>query len=310
MRNNTAVTEFILLGFSTNQNMHILHSMLFSFIYLWALIGNVLIIMITTLDQHLHTPMYFFLKNLSFLDLCLISVTIPKSIFNSLTHNNTISFLDCVTQVFLVTLLAIAEVFLLTVMSFDRYAAICHPLHYEVIMNMSMCVWMAAVSWVGGSLAAVMHTAGTFSLSFCGSNVVHQFFCDIPHLLAISCSENLMREIVPILISVVLDICCFIFIIISYVYIFCTVKKIPSTEGQSKAYSTCLPHLVVVVLFLSTIFIAHLKPTSKSPSISDLVISVFYTVVPPTLNPIIYSLRNKAMKLALGMLVEGKIIKK
>ncbi|XP_004473078.2 olfactory receptor 14A16-like [Dasypus novemcinctus] len=308
--NLTIVTEFILMGFLPGQNMYILHSVLFSITYLWALMGNVLIILITTLDQHLHTPMYFFLKNLSFLDLCLISIIIPKSIFNSLTHNSSISFLGCVTQVFSAVFSAIAEVFLLTAMSFDRYAAICHPLHYEVIMNMGTCMQMVAVSWLGGGLIAVMHTAGTFSLSFCGSNIVYQFFCDIPQLLAISCSENLMREIVPILITVVLEFCCFIVIVVSYVYIFSTVKKIPSTEGQSKAYSTCLPHLVVVVLFLSTGFTAYLKPTSSSPSIFDLVISVFYTLVPPTLNPIIYSLRNKAMKMTLGMLMEGKLIKK
>ncbi|XP_012380110.1 olfactory receptor 14A16-like [Dasypus novemcinctus] len=309
MKNKTSVTEFILMGFSTNSDMYILHSVLFSFIYLWALMGNGLIIMITTLDQHLHTPMYFFLKNLSFLDLCLISITIPKSIVNSLTHNSSISFFGCVAQVFLVVLSAAAELFLLTVMSFDRYAAICHPLHYEVIMNMGTCTQMVAVSWLGGGLTAVMHTAGTFSLSFCGSNVVHQFFCDIPQLLAISCSEKLIREIVSILITVVVDCFCFIFITVSYIYIFSTVKKIPSTEGQSKAYSTCLPHLGVVVLFLSTGFIGYLKPTSRSPSISDPVISIFYTMVPPTLNPIIYSLRNKPMKLAVVMLIKKKLIK-
>ncbi|XP_004460234.2 olfactory receptor 14A16-like [Dasypus novemcinctus] len=310
MKNKTAVTEFILMGFSTNQNLYILHSGLFAFIYLWALIGNILIIMITTMDQHLHTPMYFFLKNLSILDLCLISTTVPKAIVNALTHSNSISFLGCVMQVFLFVLLAVAELFLLTAMSFDRYAAICHPLHYEVIMNMDTCMHMAAVAWLGGGLTAVMHTAGIFSLSFCGPNVLHQFFCSIPQLLAISCSENLVREIVPIIITVTLDFCCFIFIMVSYIYIFCTVKNVPSTEGQSRAYSTCLPHLVVVVLFLTTGFIAHLKPTSAYPSISDIVISVFYTMVPQTLNPIIYSLRNKAMKTALCMLIEGKLIKK
>ncbi|XP_004479547.2 olfactory receptor 14A16-like [Dasypus novemcinctus] len=309
MTNITVVTEFILMGFPTKHNMHILQSALFSFIYLWALMGNFLINMIITLDQHLHTPMYFFLKNLSFLDLCLISVTIPKSILNSLTQKNSISFLGCVIQVFLFVSLGATEMFLLTMMSFDRYAAICHPLHYEVIMNMDKCKQMAAMSWLGGGLTAVMHTAGTFSFSFCGCNVVHQFFCDIPQLLAISCSENLIREIVPILISVVLGFCCFVFIVISYAYIFSSVKKISSTEGQSKAYSTCLPHLLVVVLFLSTAFTAYLKPTSASPSISDIVISVFYTVVPPTLNPVIYCLRNKAMKMALGMLLGGKLIK-
>uniref|UniRef100_A0A8C8YQA7 Olfactory receptor family 14 subfamily A member 16 n=1 Tax=Prolemur simus TaxID=1328070 RepID=A0A8C8YQA7_PROSS len=297
MTNLTVVTEFILLVFSTNQNMYVLHSVLFSLIYMCALMGNVLIIMITTLDHHLHTPMYFFLKNLSFLDLCLISVMAPKSIANSLINDNSISFFGCVSQVFLLLFSASAELLLLTVMSLDLYAAICHPLHYDIIMNRGTCVQAVAVSWLYGGLIAVMHTAGTFSLSYCRSNMVYQFFCDIPQLLAISCSENLMREIVPIFINVVLDFCCFIFIIITYAYIFSTVKKIPSTEGQSKAYSTCFPQLVVVVLFLSTGFVAYLRPTSGSSFISDVVISVFSTMIPPTLNPIIYSLRNKAMKM-------------
>ncbi|XP_053428784.1 olfactory receptor 14A16 [Nycticebus coucang] len=310
MTNLTVVTEFILMGFSTNPNMHILHSVLFLLIYLCALVGNVLIIIITTLDHHLHTPMYFFLKNLSFLDLCLISVTAPKSVANSLINSNSISFLGCISQVFLLLCSASAELLLLTVMSFDRYVAICHPLHYEVIMSRSMCVQTAAVSWLYGGLIAAMHTACTFSLSYCGSNLVYQFFCDIPQLLAISCSENLIREIVPIFINVVLDFCCFMFIIITYVCIFSTVQKIPSREGQSKAYSTCFPHLVVVVLFLSAGFIAYLNPTSGSPSLSNIIISVFYTMMPPALNPMIYSLRNKAMKLALQMLVRGNLTKK
>lgn len=164
------------------------------------------------------------------------------------------------------------------------------------------CVQLTAVSWLGGDLIALMHAVGTFSLSYYGSNIIHQFFCDIPQLLAISCSENLMREIVPVLISVVLDICCFIYIIISHVNIFSTVKKIPSTAGQLKAYCTWLPHLIVVVLFLFTGIFAYLKPTSRIPSISDLLISILYTMVPPTFNPIIYSLRNNTMKMSLQML--------
>ncbi|KAI5170466.1 Olfactory Receptor 14A16 [Manis pentadactyla] len=253
--NLTAVTEFILIVFSTNENMYILHSVLFILIYFFALMENVLIIMIITLDKRLCTPMYFFLKNLSFLDLCLITFTIPKSIANSLTHSNSISFPGCVAQVFLLVFLATAELNLLTVMCFDCYAAICHPLHYEVIMNVNMRVQLTAVSWLGGGLIAIMHTAGTFSLSYCGSNVVHHFFCDIPQLLAISCSENIIREIVPILISVVLDICCFIFIIVSYVYIFSTVKKMPSTE-------VAFPSLVGNALM---ILLIHRDPRLHTP---------------------------------------------
>nr|XP_004611667.1 unnamed protein product [Sorex araneus] len=300
--NLTSVREFILMGFPTSENLSILNSLFFSLIYCYALMGNILIITITTWAQNLRTPMYFFLKNLSFLDLCMISVTVPKSIANSVTQDHSISFLGCATQVFLFILTAATELHLLTVMSFDRYAAICHPLHYDLIMNRGLCVQMTAGSWVGGFLLALMHTASTFSLSFCDSNVIHQFFCDIPQLLAISCSESLLRETVPILINVLTDTCCFTFIVISYVYIFSTVRKIPSSGGRSKSFSTYIPHLVVVLLFLSAGAFAYLKPISESPSISDFVVSVFYTMVPPTLNPIIYSLRNSAMKIAVGML--------
>ncbi|XP_012788880.1 olfactory receptor 14A16-like [Sorex araneus] len=302
MSNLTLVREFILMGFPADESLSILHSLLFSLIYSCSLMGNTLIIIIISWAQHLHTPMYFFLKNLSFLDLCMISVTVPKSIANSVTQDHSISFLGCATQVFLFILTAATELHLLTVMSFDRYAAICHPLHYDLIMNRGLCVQMTAGSWVGGFLVSLMHTASTFSLSFCDSNVIHQFFCDIPQLLAISCSESLLIETIPILLGVLVDTCCFVSIVITYVYIFSTVRKIPSSEGRSKAFSTCIPHLVVVVLFLTTGIFAYMKPTSKSPSISNLVISVFYTMVPPTLNPIIYSLRNSAMKMAVRML--------
>ncbi|XP_037374281.1 olfactory receptor 14A16-like, partial [Talpa occidentalis] len=306
----TAVTEFILLGFPTQGTMGFLYPLLFSLVYLCALLGNGLIVLITTLDRHLHTPMYFFLRSLSFSDLCLISATVPKSIANSLKHSSSISFPGCVLQVFMLFVSGATELTLLTVMSLDHYAAICHPLHYDVIMSRDRCVQLTAVSWLGGGLYAVMNTAGTFSLSYCVSNVVHQFFCDVPQLLAISCSGNLINELVPIFISVTLDMSCFIFIVISYVHIFSAVRKIPSTEGKAKAYSACLPHLLVVVLFVSTAFFAYLKPTSGTPSMSDLVISMFYTVVPPTFNPVIYSLRNQAMKSAVGRLMKGRYTNK
>ncbi|XP_037374320.1 olfactory receptor 14A16-like [Talpa occidentalis] len=309
--NLTAVTEFILLGFATQGTMGFLHLLLFSLVYLCTLLGNGLIILITTLDRHLHTPMYFFLRSLSFSDLCLISATVPKSIASSLRRSSSISFPGCVVQLFMMIMSAGVKLTLLMLMSVDLYAAICHPLHYDVIMSRDRCVQLTAVSWLGGGLLAVMHTAGTFYLSYCGFNVVHQFFCDVPQLVAISCSGNLLNELVPILISVVWSISCFIFIVISYVHIFSAVRKIPSTEGKVKVYSTCLPHLLVVVLFLCMAFFAYMKPASESPSMSDLIIyiSMFYTVVPPTFNPIIYSLRNQAMKSAVGRLMKGVLTK-
>ncbi|XP_006877590.1 PREDICTED: olfactory receptor 14A16-like [Chrysochloris asiatica] len=299
MNNISTVTEFILMGFAGPRKLEILLDAMFLVIYLEAMMGNGLIIAITSLDPCLHTPMYFFIRNLSLFDICLISAVVPKTIINSLTQSNYISFLGCVIQVFLVAFSAATELFLLTVMSIDRYAAICHPLHYNVIMNMGTCVQMAFFSCLSGGLLSVIHTAVTFTLSYCEILEIHHFFCDIPQLLAISCSEHITAEIALLFINTVLSFCCLICIIISYTYIFSTVRKIPSTEGQSRAYSTCIPHLAVFILFLSTAFAAYLKPILASASFTDLILSAFYIMLPPSLNPIIYGLRNKAMKVGL-----------
>ncbi|XP_064135098.1 olfactory receptor 14A16-like [Loxodonta africana] len=303
MNNFTSVTMFFLMGFSDVREIQISHAVLFLLLYLAAVLGNFLVITLTSKDHRLHTPMYFFLQNLSFLDLCLISITVPKSIANSLANHTTISFLGCVSQVFFFFLSATTEVSLLTVMSYDRYVAICHPLRYEVIMSHGACVQMAASSWVSGVLNAILHTASTFSIPVCGSPEVHQFFCDVPQLLSLACSYNTV-ELVVIVLSLVLDFGCSVFIDISYIHIFSTVLRIPSREGRSRAFSTCLPHLTVVTLFLFSGFFAYLRPLPKSPSPLDLLVLVFYTTVPPIMNPIIYSLRNKDMKMALKKLKE------
>ncbi|XP_008708319.1 olfactory receptor 14A16-like [Ursus maritimus] len=305
MDNFTSESTFFLMGFSDVREFQILHAVLFLLTYLAALLGNLLIITLTTKDHRLHTPMYFFLKNLSFLDLCLISITVPKSIMNSLMNHNTISFLGCVSQVFFFFLLASTEVALLTVMSYDRYVAICHPLRYDIIMGHGACVQMVTTSWFSGGLNAILHTASTFSIPMCGPPEIHQFFCDVPQLLSLACSYNI-GELVVIGLSLVLDFGCFVFIDISYIYIFSTVLRMPSKEGRHKDISTCLPHLLVVTLFLSSGFFAYLHPLPKSPSLLDLLISVFYTVVPPTMNPLIYSLRNKDIKMALRKLIMNR----
>nr|XP_003420774.1 olfactory receptor 14A16-like [Loxodonta africana] len=305
MNNFTSVPMFFLTGFSDVQEIQILHAVLFLLIYLAAVLGNVLIITLTSKDHWLHIPMYFFLKNLSFLDLCLISITVPKSIANSLAHLNIISFLGCVSQVFFFILSATTEVSLLTVMSYDRYVAICHPLRYEVLMSHGACVQMAASSWVSGVLNAILHTASTFSIPVCGSPEVHQFFCDVPQLLSLACSYNTV-ELVVIGLSLVLDFGCFVFIDISYIHIFSTILRIPSREGRSRAFSTCLPHLTVVTLFLFSGVFAYLRPLPESPSPLDLLVSVFCTMVPPIMNPVIYSLRNKGMKMALKKLLKSR----
>uniref|UniRef100_A0A4X2KLX2 Olfactory receptor n=1 Tax=Vombatus ursinus TaxID=29139 RepID=A0A4X2KLX2_VOMUR len=299
--------ELLLMSFSEAWELQILHAVLFSLICLAALMGNLLIITVTTIDQHLHTPMYFFLRHLSFIDLCYISVTVPKSILISLTHSNSISIPECATQTYCIVFFVCAELALLTVMSYDRYAAICHPLHYNILMNRGACVQMAAASWVSGSLSGIMHTVNTFSVPFCKANVLGQFFCEIPHLLRLSCSQPNFAEIGTMVTTTILSLGYFSYIVISYVYIFSTVLRMPSTEGRSKAFFTCLPHLIVTTVFFTTAFVAHVKPTSDTPSVLDLLVSVFYVVVPPTLNPAIYSLRNKDMKTALAKLVRQEL---
>ncbi|XP_036624185.1 olfactory receptor 14A2-like [Trichosurus vulpecula] len=306
MANLTMVTGFLLMGFSNTWELQVLHAMLFLLIYLVALMVNLLILTLISLEEHLHSPMYFFLKNLSFLDLCFISTTLPKSITNSLCGSRSISFIGCVLQLFLVIFFAASELFLLTVMSYDRYVAICQPLHYEVIMTRRTCVKMATVSWLSGGLLGALYSGSTFTLPFCGSKEISQFFCDVPSLLRLSCSDIHIGVDVTLAIGVALGILCFISIAVSYGPIFSTVLKIPTTEGRSKAFSTCLPHLIVLIVFITTVVSAYLKPHQESYSVLDLLLSIFYTVVPPTLNPVIYSLRNKDIKTSLKKLIARK----
>ncbi|XP_038599008.1 olfactory receptor 14A16-like [Tachyglossus aculeatus] len=308
MPNVSTVKEFLLLGFSEVRELQLVHTALFLLVYLAALTGNLLIITVTVLDRRLHTPMYFFLRNLSVLDLCYISVTVPKSIHDSLTDKRSISFLGCATQLFLVDLFAGSELFLLMAMSHDRYVAICLPLRYELIMTNTACGKMAAASWLTGVMFGVSYSALTLSLSFCGSNLVQTFFCDVPSLLKISCSKEHIAINVSVTGGVAFGVFCFILIIVSYVRIFRAVLRMPATESRAKAFSTCLPHLAVVTVFFSAAAVDYVKPVSDSPSTLDLLVSVFYTVVPPALNPLIYSLRNRDMKAALGRVLKGRFL--
>ncbi|XP_021024672.1 olfactory receptor 14A2-like [Mus caroli] len=305
MTNVTAVTGFILMGFSDIHELQTLCGVLFLVIYLEILMSNFLIIILITVDLKFQRPMYFFLKNLSLLDVFLVSVTIPNFFVNSLTHKNSISIPGCAFQVFFMAFLGPGEVFVLTTMSYDRYVAICSPLHYEVIMNSDICVVMMSVSWGTGLFFGVMYTAGTFSMLFCGSNVIPQIFCDVPSLLRISCSGSLMTIYISHGIGVCLGMSCFICVVISYVYIFSTVLKIPTTKGQSKAFGTCIPHLTVFSVFIATACFVYLKPPSNTASLTDRLFSVLYTVLPPALNPIIYSLRNNDVDSALKKLLHN-----
>ncbi|XP_037700122.1 olfactory receptor 14J1-like [Choloepus didactylus] len=305
MENVTTMPGFLLMGFSDNCELQLLHVLLFLVMYLLAFAGNLIIIAVTTLDQCLQSPMCYFLKHLSLLDLSFISVTVPQSIDNSLMDDGHISHGQCILQVFFFTSLAWAEVAILTVMSHNCYAAICLPLHYEVIMDPGTCKWAVMAVWLSGALSGIMYTAATFSITFCRAKLIHQFFCDVPQLLKLSCSSDYLGVTGVAAFMSVMAFIFFTSIVLSYIHIFSTVLKIPSAEGRSKAFSTCLPHLFVVSFFLSTGIFEFLKPTSDSPTAFDLMISIFYSVVPPTLNRIIYSLRNEAMKAAVRKLLLG-----
>ncbi|XP_069735268.1 olfactory receptor 14J1-like [Phaenicophaeus curvirostris] len=305
MSNSSSITQFLLLAFADTRELQLLHFWLFLGIYLAALLGNGLIITTIAYDHHLHTPMYFFLLNLSVLDLGSISTTVPKSMANSFWDARAISYMGCVAQVFFVLFLFGAEYSLLTVMSYDRYVAICKPLHYGALLSTRACVHMAAAAWGAAFLYALLHTANTFSLPLCQGNAVDQFFCEIPQILKLSCSHSYLREAGLVMDSVSVAFVSFVFIVVSYVQIFRAVLRIPSEQGRHKAFSTCLPHLAVVSLFISTAAFAYMKhPAISSPSL-DLLVSVLYSVVTPALNPLIYSLRNQQLKDAVWKLITG-----
>eukprot|EP00075_Anas_platyrhynchos_P014402 XP_027303655.1 olfactory receptor 14C36-like [Anas platyrhynchos] len=309
MPNISSVSEFLLLAFADTHELQLLHFALFLGIYLAALLGNGLILSAVACDHHLHTPMYFFLLNLAILDLGSISTTLPKAMANALWYNRAISYQGCAAQVFFFVFFFGSEFYLLTVMAYDRYVAICKPLHYGSLLGSRACAQMAAAAWGSGILDAVLHMASTFSLPLCQGNAVDQFFCEIPHILKLSCSDAYLRQFGALVFSVSLGCGCFVFIVLSYVQIFRAVLRMPSEQGRHKAFSTCLPHLAVVSLMVTTVMFTYLKPSSISSPSLDLVVSFLYSVVPPAVNPIIYSMRNQELKNALRKLLSYILLK-
>ncbi|XP_064496210.1 olfactory receptor 14A16-like [Pseudopipra pipra] len=305
MPNSSSMAQFLLLALADRRELQLLHFWLFLAISLAALLANGLILSAVACDHHLHTPMGFFLLNLSLTDLGCICTTVPKAMHNSLHNTTTISYMGCAAQLFFFLFFISSEFYLLTVMCYDRYVAICKPLHYGTLLGSRACAHMAAAAWATGFLTALLHTANTFSLPLCQGNALGQFFCELPHILKLSCSHSSIREIWLVVVSCCLAFGCFVFIVFSYGQIFRVVLRIPSEQGRHKAFSTCLPHLAVVSLFISTSFFAYLKPPSISSPSLDLVVSVLYSVIPPALNPLIYSLRNQELKDALRKLITG-----
>ncbi|XP_077028912.1 olfactory receptor 14J1-like [Agelaius phoeniceus] len=296
MSNSSSIRHFLLLALADTRQLQLLHFCLLLGISLAALLGNGLIISAVACGHHLHTPMFFFLLNLALADLGSICTTVPKAMHNSLWDTSNISYTACAAQLFFFLFFISAEFYLLTVMCYDRYVSICKPLHYRTLLGSRACAHMAAAAWASAFLNALVHTANTFSLPLCHGNALGQFFCEIPQILKLSCSDTNLREFGLVAFSAFLFLGYFVFIVFSYVKIFRAVLRIPSEQGRHKAFSTCLPHLAVISLFIITATFAHLKPPSLSSPSLDLALSVLYSVVPPALNPLIYSLRNQELK--------------
>ncbi|KAM3654060.1 olfactory receptor 14A16-like [Ammospiza maritima maritima] len=309
MSNSSSIRLFLLLALADTRQLQLLHFCLLLGISLAALLGNGLIISTVACGHHLHTPMFFFLLNLALSDMGMICTTVPKAMHNSLWDTSTISYSGCAAQVFFFLFFITAEASLLTVMCYDRYVSICKPLHYGTLLGSRACAHMAAAAWASAFLTALLHTANTFSLPLCHGNVLGQFFCEVPQILKLSCSHSNFRKLWISLLGVCLGFGCFVFIVFSYVQIFRAVLRVPSEQGRHKAFSTCLPHLAVVSLFVTTGIFSYLKPPSISSLSLDLALSVLYSVVPPALNPLIYSLRNQELKAAVGRLMTGKFRK-
>uniref|UniRef100_A0A674JJR0 Olfactory receptor n=1 Tax=Terrapene triunguis TaxID=2587831 RepID=A0A674JJR0_9SAUR len=305
--NHTTVTEFILVGFSNHPNLQVPLFLIFLGIYTITLTGNVLIILVTSFDPALNSPMYFFLRNLASLEICFNLVIVPKMLVNLLVENKAISFAGCAAQMYFFFFFGAAECCLLAAMAYDRYVAICNPLHYPDIMTRRACFQLAGASWFSGFPVATVQTTWIFSLPFCGPNQVNHFFCDSPPVLELSCADTSLFEIEALTATVLFIMFPFLLILVSYVRIITTILRMPSEEGRRKAFSTCSSHLVVVTLFYGTASSTYFRPKSSYSPDTKKLISLSYTVITPMLNPIIYSLRNKEVKGALRRTLGRKL---
>ncbi|XP_008824640.1 olfactory receptor 5V1-like [Nannospalax galili] len=302
MSNQTRVTHFILRGFSDVPELRLVVIPFFLLVYSFGLLGNISIVTAVTRESRLHSPMYFFLKNLSFLDMCYTSATIPKALVISFTGSGVISYRQCVAQLYIFFTLACTECFLLTAMAYDRCLAILRPLLYGVIMNQRRCSELVAAAWVSGAIYSAFHTFNTFSLPYCGPNVIEHFFCDIPPVMRLSCTDYHVNEEVGFAVGSCILMSSFALTVLSYVGIVSTVVRIPSVEGRGKAFSTCSSHLTTVVLFYGTGSFVYLRPASQYSPTQGRLASIFYSVLTPSLNPLVYCVRNKDMKFALQKL--------
>ncbi|XP_061448018.1 olfactory receptor 2AP1-like [Rhineura floridana] len=295
-QNRTGITEFLLLGFGNVENLNMLLFLLFLVIYIVTLSGNFLIVALVMAEQHLHIPMYFFLSNLSFLEICYTSTVFPRMLASFLTGDKTISLWGCILQMHFFSTLAATECYLLAVMSYDRYLAICRPLHYVTLMNNRTCILLVSVSWLIGLLLITTLTSLLTQLTFCNRYQIDHFFCDFTPLVRLSCSETWVIETAAFITSSIGILPTFLVTLTSYIFIISTILKIPSMTGRQKAFSTCSSHLTVVSIFYGSLIFVYVLPTTGKFKYLNKIFSFLYTILTPMANPFIYSLRNKDVK--------------
>ncbi|XP_040214417.1 olfactory receptor 1019-like [Rana temporaria] len=296
VRNVTVVVEFILLGLSSDPKTQVVLFLIFLFWYMIILIGNILFIILILTDTNLHTPMYFFLSNLSFLDLFYSTSTVPRMLRDLMSVRNVISYAECATQMYMSLSFGETECILLAIMAYDRYVAICYPLHYTTIMSNMVCVRIATGTWLCGFLLSISHVGLTLNVDLCGNNVINHFLCEVPEILSLSCENIILVEFIIFVVGVIILMTPVTFIVVSYIKIILSIIKIASSSGRMKAFSTCGSHMIVVAIFYGSAMAAYMKPRSSSIPGTDKVIAIFYVIVPPMLNPMIYTLRNNDVK--------------
>ncbi|KAM4848635.1 olfactory receptor 5L1-like [Urocitellus parryii] len=305
--NCTTVTEFILLGLSDVPEMRLLLFLVFLLIYGVTVLANLGMVALIQVSSQLHTPMYFFLSNLSLVDFGYSSVIVPKVLANFLTKDKAISFPACMVQFYLFCTCVVTEVFLLAVMAYDRFLAICNPLLYMAIMSQKLCAELVSGCYLLASVCALIHLCSALEIPLYRSNVMNHFFCDLPPLLSLACSDVTVNKVLLFIVAIFNESVTIVIILTSYLFILITILKMRSADGRRKAFSTCASHLTAIVVFHGTILSIYCRPTSGNGGDADKVATVFYTVVIPMLNPLIYSLRNKDVKEALRKVVSSKM---
>lgn len=309
-QNRTAVTEFILVGFMDHPELQVPLFLLFLVIYLTTLVGNVGIIILTSIDAQLHTPMYFFLRNLSFIDIGYSTVIAPQLLTTFVADPARISVTGCAVQFFFFAIFVTSEGCLLAVMAYDRFTAICNPLLYFAVMSKKCCTMLVISAYTCGFVSSTLQTFFIFSLSFCGSNIINHFFCDVPAMLKLSCSDTHVTHLVHFILSTIIALTTFLIILTSYIAIVSAVLQIHSAQGKYKAFSTCASHLTTVTIFFGAIIFMYIRPGSSVSKDQDKIVSIFYSLVISLLNPLIYSLRNKDMKDAFTRIVDRVTLKR